>query len=235
VSNFARIAIPQLTLEKPGMRLEYDGWRDRVSGAVRGSHSNQKEARWYRFTCGWAQGQAGEIVEFEIAAKHQHPDNWIKGTAPENRKDVRDVARRVSRLWRDEKLKEQEQLRQATRDPAAVQISVKTDMFSGIRTEAWWIGGAVLVERDRFLPNCREGWIEVLPIGDSDQEVAEYVAQIYADGGDVELALKAAQAGLCLSDVKRVITAKQEGDWRDAERLIDEIVRSHGSSNGHDS
>jgi hypothetical protein len=142
VSNIARIGKPYLTLEKPGMRLEYDGWQDRVSGALRGSHSNQKETRWYRFTCDWAHGRAGEIVEFEIAAKNQHPDNRIKGTARENRKDVRDVARRVSRFWRDEKLKEQEQLRQATRDPAAVQISVKADIFSGIRTEAWWIGGA---------------------------------------------------------------------------------------------
>jgi hypothetical protein len=111
VSSVARIEKPHLTLEKPGIRLEYNGWQDRVSGALRGSHSNQKETRWYRFTCDWAQGRKGEI-EFEIATNHEHPDHWIKGTAPENRKDVQDAARRVSKIWRDEKLREQERLRQ---------------------------------------------------------------------------------------------------------------------------
>jgi hypothetical protein len=226
---------PHLTLEKPGMRLEYDAWRDRVSGALKGSHSNQKETRWYRFTCDWAQGQSGE-VGLEIAAKHQHPDNWVKGTAPENRKDVRNVARRVSRLWRDEKLKEQDQLRQATRDPTAVQIFARPWFRGRAVAEAWLIGGALLLEPDRFGLTCREGWIEVLPIGGSDKQVAEYIAEIYGGGeGDVETAVKAAQEGLCLSDIKRVITVRQEVGWRDAERLIDEIARSHSASNGPDS
>ena len=39
----------KLTRETPSLRIEYDGWQDRVRVGFRAAHSNQKETRWYTF------------------------------------------------------------------------------------------------------------------------------------------------------------------------------------------
>jgi hypothetical protein len=214
------IDVPNFTLEKPDMRLGYDGWRDRVQGAICGAHSNQKETRWYRFTCEWAHSD-GELTEFVIVAKHEHPDNWLKGTAPENRKDVRNAARRVSKLWREKKLAEQEALRQATTDPAAVEIRVSAEWSGGKRQcRAWWIGGAILLRPSDFGRACRAGWIDVLHVGHGDMNVAQYITQVYADAGDEELACRAARRGLSLSEIKDVMSIRQQKGWQEAEEAL---------------
>jgi hypothetical protein len=88
---------------------------------------------------------------------------------------------------------------------------------------------------DVEINGCREGWIEVLPIGGSDKQVAEYIAQIYADKSCVGTAMRAAQEGLCLSDIKRVMTVEEEVGSDDAQRFIDKIMHSHSATNGPDS
>jgi hypothetical protein len=230
MSNDALIKVPKLTHEKPGMRLEYDGWRDRVSGALRAAHSNQKETRTYKFACSWERGQVAELVEFEIVAKHEHPDNWLKGTAPQNRKDVRDVMRRVATLWRAEKLKEQESLRRNIQNNEAIRIVVQPKLFGGRTTyEAFWFRGAVVLEPKHFRRiNCRAGWMEVLPIGDSDREIAQYVAQVYADGGNDELATEAARNGLSLLQIQQVIIAYTEEGPDGRDRLMNDIITARG-------
>jgi hypothetical protein len=215
-----QIEVPNFTLEKAGMQLEYDGWRDRVQGAICGAHSNHKETRWYRFTCDWANSD-GELSEFVIAARHQHPDHWLKGTASENRQDVRKVARRVSRLWREEKLTEQERLRQVTTDAAAIEIRVSPEWSGGRRQCcAWWIAKALLLEPSQFGRACRAGWIDVLPIGQGDMNVAKYITQVYADVGDEELACRAARRGLSLSEIKYVMNIREEKGWQEAEEAL---------------
>lgn len=134
---------------------------------------------------------------------------------------MRKVARRLANGWREEKLKEQEKLRHATQDKAAVRIAISPRL--GRKTiEAWWLPGAILLEPQKFgRINCTTGWIEVLPIGNAGPDVAAYLAQIYADCGDDELATEAARNGLSLSQIQRVMAPS---DWQERRQLMNELV-----------
>lgn len=194
------IKIPQMVHEMQGIRLEYDGWRDCVRGTVVGSHSNQKENRRYRFTCSWEGKHEAEITEFYVDAKSDHPGNWTKGTAPQNRRDIKKDAQSKSARWRKEKLEEQDQLKQRCQAPEAVEIAVQTSRRK--KCEAWWIGKAILWEPHRFGRHCRPGWIEVLPIGDAGREIVELIVKNCAGGPyDEEEIAEAAIAGLSLPEI----------------------------------
>jgi hypothetical protein len=214
------IKAPVLTLERPGLRLTYDGWNDRVSGILRAEHSTRAETRAYRFVCSWKSGQ-GEITEFEIVAKTEDPNHGIKGTASENRKDVRTAAKQKAVLWREMKLKEQTELRAVCQSGAAVPLIVSSTLF-GRKVQAWWIGKAVLLEPQQCGRHCKEGWIETLPIGNTSQDVAEFVAQVFADNSDDELCSEAARLGLSMDEIKRVLVAKKDS-WGEAKTLMNQL------------
>jgi hypothetical protein len=195
-----KIMTPELALERPGLRLTYDGWNDRVRGVLRAEHSKQPETRAYGFVCSWNRGQG---------AKSKDPNHEIKGTASENRKDVRTAAMKKAALWRKMKLKEQAELRVLCESGAAVPLIVYSAVFRR-KSQAWWIGEAVLLKPNQCDRFCKEGWIETLPIGNTSQDVAELVAQVFAKNGDDELCLRAARLGLSVAEIRRVLVANRE-------------------------
>jgi hypothetical protein len=215
------IKAPKLTLERGGLRLTYDGWNDRVSGILPAEHSKRAEMRKYRFVCNWRSGQ-GEITEFEIVAKTENPNHGIKGTASENREDVKTVAKRTARLWREEKLKEQTELRTICQSDAAVPFIVSSSVLFGRKAQAWWIGQAVLLEPNQCGRHCKQGWIETLPIGNASQDVAVFVAQVFADNGNDVLCTEAARLGLSMAEIKRVLVAGEES-WGEANTLMNQL------------
>ena len=221
----APIEPPKLICEKPGMHLEYDGWRDQVSGRLRGSHSNQNETRIYRFTCIWKRGHSAEIDKFEIIANSEHRDHWLKGTAPTNRKDVRDVMRRVANIWRDEKLSEQKVLHRAIRSQAAERIAININRYGKTRScVAWWISGKLLLKPKQFGRECVGSWIEVVPTGKLGRQGAESVAQMYSEHMDQYLITIAIKNELSLLEIERVVAARNKGNWSGAKRLMDEMI-----------
>jgi hypothetical protein len=215
------IRAPELTLERPGLRLTYNGWNDRVCGILRAEHSKQAETRAYKFVCSWKNGQ-GEITEFEIQAKSENPNHVTKGTASENRKDVRTAAMKKARLWREMKLKEQAELRALCESGAAVSLIVYPSVFRR-RSQAWWIDEAVLLKPSQCHRHCKEEWIETLPIGNTSKDVAELVAQVFADNGDDELCSKAARLGLSTAEIGRVLVTSKES-WREAHTLMNQLI-----------
>jgi hypothetical protein len=50
--------------------------------------------------------------------------------------------------------------------------------------------------------------------------VAQYITQVYADAGDEELACRAARRGLSLSEIKDVMSIRQQKGWQEAEEAL---------------
>ena len=151
-------------------------------------------------------------MEFAIHAKSKDPNHEIKGTASENRKDVRTAAMKKAALWREMKLKEQAEIRVLCESGTAVPLIVYSAVLRR-KSQAWWIGEAVLLKPNQCGRFCKEGWIETLPIGNTSRDVAELVAQVFAENGDDELCLRTARLGLLVAEIRRVQPTSQKGDF----------------------
>lgn len=191
---------PALEYDVKGLHLRYDGWRDEIKGSIWDEHSNRKEMRWYSFTCLWKEGK-GRIVDFSIRAKHLHPDHFKKGTAVDNRRDVKARALDRAEKWRRLKLKEQESLRELLDGDTALKFEITPD-FSGFCTVqfvASFIQGWLVYEPDKCGQYCRTGWLEVVPVGHFEADIARFIADLYFRNGPFEEAVKAARDGLSLA------------------------------------
>lgn len=231
MTKFDLIEAPKLSHEASGLWLEYDGWQDIVQGTIIGTHSNNKETRAYEFTCCWqTEKMHGELKDFRIRSHSDDPNNNIKGTSVTSRNDVRAVALRTSHIWRSRKIKEQENLRQAICDPAVIHLTAQTCW--GL-AEGWWIGEALLLKPGcyGYRYGCRKEWIEVVPLKGVSDEVARFVFENYIEGQTETTAIEAAQRGLSLHEIKRVVSVEEEHNLPLARDLMEELVASRTSKN----
>jgi len=189
-----------------GLELEYNGWFDELTGKLVGSHSNQNETRVYTFDVNWKKNPAGDI-QLGVVTGCENSDHWFKGLGSTRRPDVQRVALQKANRWRETKLKEQSALWVDFSNPKAVAIPLKR-----LRTtvEAKWIKGAVLIEPAHFFPNCRAGWLEVLPIGNAGLDAAHYVAHSFFNGGRETIICEAFQRGLSIAEVEEILAAGDE-------------------------
>jgi hypothetical protein len=159
--------------------------------------------RWYDFAVAWQNGKA-EIENFSIAVpKHINPNHFRKGTASNNRKDVKGRILNRAEIWRRQKLKEQEVLLEAMHSPTVTRFEITPYL------ESWhppflvsYIPDVILFEPSEAGRNCRKGWIETVSIGRVAPDVAQYIAQLYFDSADHEAAVREASSGLSLTELK---------------------------------
>jgi hypothetical protein len=93
-----------------------------------------------------------------------------------------------------------------------------------------WIENAFTFDRTEVIPFPKEpprlsieaAWIETLPIGNGSQDVAAFVAQVFADNGTDALCTEAARLGLSMAEIKRVLVAGEES-WGEANTLMNQL------------
>lgn len=193
----------EMRLKVTGLELYYWGCADKLTGSLVGSHSNQNETRVYTFDVDWKKNPAGDI-QLGVVTGCENSDHWFKGLGSTRRPDVQKVALQKANRWRETKLKEQSALWVDFNDPKAVAIPVKRWRTT---VEAKWIKGAVIIEPAHFFPNCRAGWLEVLPIGNAGLDAAHYVAHRFFNGGWETIICEAFQRGLSIAEVEEVLEA----------------------------
>lgn len=225
MTKIYRIEAPNLVHEVAGMRLEYDGWQDSVNGILIGAHSNNKDTRTYEFKCYWpTTNSTGVLKDFRIRTDSDVPNDYVKGTSPVNRMDVKAVALRNSKIWRDRKIQEQANLHYAINDPTAIHLIAQT--WRG-PAEAWWISETLLLHPGKYGPyNCRKEWIEVILLLNVPFEVARYVFVKYVEGLHESTVIEAAQNGLSETEIIRVVAAEEEFGFFESRKMINEFSGS---------
>lgn len=166
--------------------------------------------RFYDFAVKWQNGK-GEVKTFSIAAKHIHPNHFRKGTASDNRKDIKVRVLNVAEIWRRRKLKEQEALREAIRNSNVTRFEISPYLERWLGPHAvFYVPDVLLFEPAQCGRDCRKGWIEAILVGHVTAEVARFIAQLYFDNGPYEAAVEAARVGKSLSELERCFAREEE-------------------------
>ncbi|VTZ26146.1 hypothetical protein MPC4_80026 [Methylocella tundrae] len=207
---------PALILENTRERLGYSPREDRVDGWFNAAHSSGNSTRRYDFSVSWANGKPKpDDVVLSIRARSDDPYQRIKGTAPENLFDLKVVALKKARAWRDEKRIEQAELHRLINVKSIV-IKAEPRWYRPKYDpiyEAYLMNGWLFYQPSQFGDAVPKEWLQGLLIGTNNESTAKLLLRELGSFGEhAESIAEKAREGATYDEIEAQFRALDDED-----------------------